>query len=1089
MADVRLNWLGPPVVELDGHPIRLEMRKILALLAYLSFCSQSPTRETLAALFWPEYDQRHAASNLRRNLSSLSKSLPFDLIVADRERIGLIRAAGLTIDVDDFHKQLTYAKQHAHPPDSACLECISNLEEAVALYRGDFFEGFNLKDCPEFDKWQFFQRESLRSECANALQRLVEYYQQNGEWEKAIAHARSWLALDRLHEPAQRMLIGLYNQTGQRNKALRQYDEFSRELKEQLGQSPEPETTMLVQHAPSKMNAPFQGGSRSSLHFATVPLLKTKLYIPSAPSKRVRRNRLITLLDDYVERELTLVSAPAGYGKTTLLAEWATFTELPIAWVSLDTADNDPNRFFIYIAEALNSVYPGAGGHALELLRSSMPIPLPTVVSTLISDLCEVSEPFVLILDDFHIITSQVVHNAVAFMLDHLPPGMHLIISTRTDPPLSLARLRSRQQLAEIRTSHLRFYLDETTEFLNQVMELNIKEDDIESLATRTEGWIAGLQLAALSMQGRQNLSQFVRSFTGSHRYIMDYLVDEVLERQPEDTQKFLLRTSILKRLCGPLCDALLDRTGSQTKLENLEKANLFLVSLDEERRWYRYHNLFANLLFSRLSQYFTSSDIRELHRRAASWFAQNNQSDHAMHHALIAGEYDLAANIIEENALQMIGEGETITLMSWIANLPEDLVNERLPLIRIKIWGLGFAGKIDQAALLFPKIDEILESQAQTKETQAIRGEIAIFRGVAANYHCQFQRAIDQCHKALALIPEEKIRIRAIATFALGDIYRAQGDLSRSYRAFVEAGWMAQEFGEFWTRIQSLWSRAVVHEIQGQLHEAESLYQQAYHIASEHGLHPGSVVMVDVGMSGLYYQWNKPDQAWRLLTGGVKNISWLETMRWWENPNMIVPGYLIRARLSKNSGDLRAAKVAIEKAIQLCKEFNVYPDIRSELQAELVRSWLEGGEVSKAAEWLEKYPFGKESLLQVWHECEDIACVRVLLSLGRIGEAQSLLARLTVSAEGGGRNKRLIEMLILQALAFHATENNLEALNILRKALILSQPEGYLQIFLDEGRTMISLLIRGKGQGRWNTSPLKEYVDQLLNAFAETLI
>jgi LuxR family maltose regulon positive regulatory protein len=1089
MAVVRLNWLGPPVVELDGHPLRLEMRKTLALLAYLSFCSQSPTRETLAALFWPEYDHRHAASNLRRNLSSLSKSLPFDLIEADREGIGLKRGAGLTVDVDDFHKQLTRAKHHSHPPDAACLKCINNMEEAVALYRGDFLEGFNLKGCPEFDEWQFFQRESLRSECANALQKVAAYYQQNVEWEKAIAHARSWLALDRLNEPAQRALIDLYNQSGQRNMALRQYDEYSRELKEQLGQSPEPETTMLVQHAPSKMNASFQGGSRSSPLFATVPLLKTKLYIPSAPSKRVGRNRLITLLEEYVARVLTLVSAPAGYGKTTLLAEWATFTQLPVAWVSLDISDNDPNRFFTYIAEAINSVYPGSGDHALELLRSPMPIPVTTVVSALLSDLCEVSEPFVLVLDDYHIITSHTVHNAIAYMLDHMPPVTHLVISTRTDPPLSLAWLRSRQQLAEIRTSHLRFYLDETTEFLNQIMELQLKEEDITSLESRTEGWIAGLKLAALSMQGRQDLPQFIRLFSGSHRYIMDYLVDEVLVRQPEDIQNFLMKTSILKRLCGPLCDALLDRTGSQTKLENLEKANLFLVSLDDERRWYRYHHLFANLLSSRLNHYLPPSDIRELHSRAASWFAQNNQSDHAMHHALIAGEYELAANIIEENALQMIGEGETITLMSWIANLPEDLVNERLPLIRFKIWGLGFAGKIDQAALLFPKIGEKLESQAQTKETQAIRGEIAIFRSVAANYHCQFQEAIDQCHKALALIPEESTRIRAIAIFALGDIYRAQGDMSRSYRAFVEAGWMAQEFGDFWTRIQSLWSRAVVREIQGQLHEAESLYQQAYHVAFEHGLHPGSVMMVDVGMSGLYYQWNRSDQAWGLLKGDVKNISWLDTMHWWENPNMLVLGYLILARLSKNSGDLRAAKVVIEKATQLCREFNVYPDIRSELQAELVRSWLERGDVAKATDWLEKYPFGNESPLQVWHECEDIACVRVLLALGRVDEAQSLLARLAVSAEGGERNKRLIEILILQALTFHATENDLKALDILRKALILSQAEGYLRIFLDEGNSILSLLIHCKEVGVWNPSPLKEYIDQLLNSFGGTKI
>lgn len=294
----------------------------------------------------------------------------------------------------------------------------------------------------------------------------------------------------------------------------------------------------------------------------------------------------------------------------------------------------------------------------------------------------------------------------------------------------------------------------------------------------------------------------------------------------------------------------------------------------------------------------------------------------------------------------------------------------------------------------------------------------------------------------------------------------------------------MAQEFGEFWTQIQSLWSRAVVSEIGGRLREAERLYRQAYAIASEHGLQPGSVVMVDVGMSELCYQWNQLDRAWRLLSGGVEKITWPETMHWWENPNMIVPGYLTLARLLKYSGDKKAAKDAIEKAVQLCKEFDVYPDTCSQVQAELVRSWLEQGEMAKAAEWLETNQFLKNGVLEVWHECEDIASIRVLLALGRLAEAEVLLARLIVSAEEGERIKRLIEMLILQALAFQSTENHSEALGILRNALTLSQPEGYVRIFLDEGKSMSSLLLLGKEQGVWNTSRLGEYVSMLLNAF-----
>ena len=619
MGTLRLYWLGPPAIEYDGRPLRLEMRKTLALLAYLSLSPQSPTRETLAALFWPEYDQQHALSNLRRNLSSLTRSLPSGFLETDRERIGLRREDRPEVDVEEFREQLACAKMHSQTNDPGYLAGITSLEKAISIYKGDFFEGFNLKDCPEFDEWQFFQRESLRSEYADALEKLATCYQSQGEWEKAIAHARRWVALDRLNEPAQRLLINLYNQSGQRSMALRQYDEFSRELNEQLGQSPETETIELIQQASPAKTDLSQATSRSPRVPATAPLLKTKLYIPSARSKRVTRSRLITLLEESVRRELTLVSAPAGYGKTTLLAEWATITEMPIAWVSLDTADNDSIRFFTYFAEAVNSVHPGVADHTLEMLRSSIPLPLTTIVSTLLNDLCEISEPFVLVLDDYHVITDQPVHTAITYMMDHLLPVMRLVIATRTDPTLPLSRMRGRQQLAEIRAEHLRFHPDEITEFLNRIEGLNLNEDDIKSLEIHTEGWIVGLQMAAISMQGRQDISQFIQSFTGSHRYIMDYLMDEVLVRQPEEVQKFLLNTSILKRLSGHLCDALIENgelrsekgqpastpfspsSYSQGILEYLERSNLFLISLDDNKQWYRYHHLFADLLHARL--------------------------------------------------------------------------------------------------------------------------------------------------------------------------------------------------------------------------------------------------------------------------------------------------------------------------------------------------------------------------------------------------------------------------------------------------------------------------------------------------------
>lgn len=1115
MAIYRLHCLGRPFLELGGKSLKLEMRKSLALLVYLRVTKRDDSREFLANLFYPEYDQQHALANLRRALSSLKKSLPDKLLEADREKLGLRDYRAVWLDIEEFQKQISASKTHNHPNGQACSDCLRSLEEAIQLHRGDFLEGFNLRDCPDFDHWQIWQGESLRQEFAGALQRVAEEYAAHGEWGRAITYTHRWVALDRLNEPAQRTLITLYERAGQRNKALKQYEELVHLLQDELGTRPESETMDLyrkIQQA-TVISAPTgpKAVSHPTISLFHEPLLKTKLHIPISRENKVYRERLIHQMNRITDHVLAILSAPAGFGKTTALVEWILSSPSPAGWISLDKEDNDPVRFLSYLIAAFDCIEAGAGEDAQNYLHSGSQIPLNAVLISLLHDLETIQHPSVLVLDDYQWIENQSVHQIVAYLIDHLPANIHMLIASRATPPLPLARLRSQGKLLEIHTQDLHFTPDEAGEYLNQVMNLDIPEAQVAVLVDRTEGWIAGLKMAALALGSQQprkkveNPSAFIQAFTSSNRYVLDYLLEEVLSHQPGRIQSFLLKTSILDSLNGPLCDSVLGDLGeeitelrypaqdlsvrtinSQQILEDLERANLFVVPLDEERLWYRYHHLFASLLSSRLNQSLPPSEIRELHRRAGCWFAQNHLQDKAMHHAMIAGEYDLAMDIVEKNALQMIGRGETITLMEWIANLPQELVDGRLLLLRFKIWGIGFTGKIHQAETLFSKAEQILDSQAQTAEAQAIRGEIALFRGVAANYRCHFPEAIDHCQKALALITKSNTRIRAVAVFALGDIYRAQGDLVRASWIFIEAGRMAQKSGDFWIQIQALWSRAVVSETGGHLHEAERLYQQAYAIASEHELQPGSVVMVDVGMSSLCYQWNELDQARRLLSGGAENVSWPETMRWWENPNMILPGYLILARLFKCSGDEEAAQAAIEKAAQLCEEFDVFPDIYSQLQAELVRSWLERGEMAKAAEWLEKYQLINEGTFKVWHEGEEIASIRVLLALDRFDEAQALIARLIVSVEKGGRIKRLVELLILQALAFQATGNQSEALIVLRKALTLSQCEGYVRIFLDEGKPMSDLLLLGKEQGVWKLSPLDAYVQMFLNAFED---
>ena len=445
MAILRLFWLGPPAIEYDGRPLRLEMRKTLAFLAYLSLCPQSPTRETLATLFWPEYDQQHALANLRRSLSSLAKSLPLGLLEADRERVGLRREEWLKVDIEEFREHLSSANRHAHPPDRACQECISSLEKAVAIYKGDFFEGFNLKECPEFDAWQFFQRESMRQELAAALEQLINHYAPLNQWEKAISHARRWVALDPLHETAQRAMIELLTATGQRSAALRQYENYARLLQEALNQEPSSEAQMLYQQICQK-ETQVNAGETATISLSkdyreqiAGPVLKTKLYIPGVRAHHVSRARLLASMQDVRSFKLTLISAPAGFGKTSLLAEWIANSSLAVSWLSLDNGDNHPGRFLAYLLHSLQSIDESIGEEAWSMLQMPDPPPFQTILTTLINDISSLGEHFALILDDYQSIHAQTIHEMASFLLDHCPSQLHLKVATRVDPPLPVA--------------------------------------------------------------------------------------------------------------------------------------------------------------------------------------------------------------------------------------------------------------------------------------------------------------------------------------------------------------------------------------------------------------------------------------------------------------------------------------------------------------------------------------------------------------------------------------------------------------------------------------------------------------------------
>ncbi|HSB00138.1 MAG TPA: hypothetical protein VLE49_05775, partial [Anaerolineales bacterium] len=447
-------------------------------------------------------------------------------------------------------------------------------------------------------------------------------------------------------------------------------------------------------------------------------LLETKLFIPSIRLKQVDRPRLIEQLNQGLDKALILVSAPAGYGKTTLISNWLRETNLPSSWVSLDENDNDLLHFLQYFIAALQRVIPGIGADLLGMLRGMQPAPIDTFMNLLVNKITEHATPFILVLDDFHLIQAQPILEMVTFLLEHRPPQMHLVLLTRTDPPFPLSRLRVRNQLIEIRADHLRFTPAEITIFLNEVMGLKLHADDVATLEARTEGWIAGLQLAALSMRGTKNLHNFIYAFAGSHRYIMDYLAEEVLQLQPESIRLFLLKTSILDRMNGPLCDSLLKLDGTasfngQAALEFLEQMNLFVIPLDDEKHWYRYHHLFADVLNQYLEKQFPDQ-LRDLHRRAAQWYGQNGYISEALQHSLAAGDQDFAVQLIEQNGCMLMMRGEAFTLLNWIEAV-ESRSDARPWLAILTAWAYALTGHPDRVEPSLQSVDRLVTSSAPT--------------------------------------------------------------------------------------------------------------------------------------------------------------------------------------------------------------------------------------------------------------------------------------------------------------------------------------------------------------------------------------
>jgi LuxR family maltose regulon positive regulatory protein len=813
---------------------------------------------------------------------------------------------------------------------------------------------------------------------------------------------------------------------------------------------------------------------------APFPLLSTKLFVPPPRPTLVARPRLLERLSQGLTLPLTLISAPAGFGKTTLVSEWRASNagrDYPLACLSLETDDNDPTRFLTYFVAALGTLKPDLAETALGMLQSPQPPPVQAFLTGLINELGELDHSFALVLDDYHVISAKPVHEALSFLVDHLPQNMHLVLLTRADPPLPLARMRVRDQLVEIRVDDLRFTSTESAAFFNQVIGLALSDEDVSALEERTEGWIAGLQLAALamhtpsSMQRTEDIARFIAAFTGSHYYVADYLVAEVLNRQAEAVRSFLLQTSILGRMTGELCDRLTGRSDGQAMLRQLETSNLFLIPLDEERRWYRYHHLFADVLRTQLQQEYREQ-VAELHQRAATWYEQNGFVPDAVQHALAAGEPSLVARLMENNAMAMLMRGEAVTILTWTAAIAP-LVRERPWLAIYQSFAFICTGQLDQVENALQELGH-LTLPVKEAEADALRSHIAVIRALAAAQRGEAQRATTLVQQALDLLPEGDSVIRGMLIFTLGDARWQTGDLAKARQAFAEASQINKAMGNFLGGALALSSFAALLTEQGELKRAAETYQIAVQMAtlSDRRMMPAAA-QACLGLAGLEYEWNELEAAGRNV------LRALELGHRWGNPDTLANAYLLRARLQQAQGDGMAAFGSLREAEALAQGQGVTAVTALRVDALRVRLWLAQGNREAVTRWSREQPFDLHGEISYQNQMAYLTQARILIAQNQAETALILLERLLAQVEALGQMGRALETLILQSLALADLGDTSVALKTLARGLTLGQSDGYVRAFLDEDAPMANLL---RHAGSHGISP--KYVAELLSQF-----
>ena len=795
------------------------------------------------------------------------------------------------------------------------------------------------------------------------------------------------------------------------------------------------------------------------------PILATKLYIPPPRPKVVFRPRLIERLNEGLHSKLTLISAPAGFGKTTLVSEWVARCERPVAWLSLDEGDNDPSRFLVYLVAALQTIAANIGKGVLGVLQSPQPPPTESILTTLLNEITTVPDSFTLVLDDYHVIDSKPIDNALTFLLEHLPPQMRLVIATREDPDLPLARLRAGDQLTELRVTDLRFTPSEAAEFLNQVMDLSLSAEDIAALEARTEGWIAGLQLAAISMQGQKDVTSFIKSFTGSHHFVMDYLVEEVLQQQPESVQTFLLCTSILDRMCGPLCDAVLlnPSASGQETLENLEQANLFIVPLDNERRWYRYHHLFTDLLRQRLHQSADSPPgkerrgVDELHKRASAWYEDNGLEIEAFHHAAAANDVERAERLIEGKGMPLHFRGAVAPVLNWLASLPMTVLDAWPSLWTSYASVLLVTGQTTVVEQKLQAAEAALQDAEPDDKNKDLVGRIAAIRATAAVNQNQVETIIAQSRRALEYLHPNNLAFRTSTIWKLGYAYHLQGDRAAASQAYTEVISIGKASGNVVFTLMATIGLGILQEAENHLDLAAQAYRSVLQLFGDQPLPFASEAYL--GLARIFYEWNDLDAAQQ---HGQQSV---QLARLIENTDRVVACEVFLARLKLVRGDAAGAAAILATAGQIARQHNfVYR--MPEVAAAQVLTLLHQGNLEAAAQ------------LAQTHEL-PIGQARVHLAKGDTSTALAVLEPLRRQAEAKGWDDERLKVLVLQAVAHHAQGEKDKAVQLLGDALALAEPGGFIRLFVDEGTPMAHLLSEAAAQGN-----MPGYVGKLLAVF-----